>query len=282
MSLKNIFDVIAMDQLHISTIADKLYNEYFQQSDCVNDFKVFSTIRYDPNISRKFPKSVSDITVDNFFLLPEHIHRLQFTVDFFNYTNLKKDTLDFDLQLITSKLIQAIDHSQCPVDKSLRLRLVSDLNGEITVEIYDTIERPNLMIGFSEVPQDDIYDVYIDTTQIMMSPFTSFKTTARDHYNAARAKLPAEKTGKEEIIFANKQGFLMEGSITNVYIKRGDKWVTPTLDSGCLCGVTRHMLLTKHYVEEQPVLLQDLTIGDDVLLSNGLIGVVRGKIRGFK
>lgn len=74
----------------------------------------------------------------------------------------------------------------------------------------------------------------------------------------------------------------MEGSITNVAIKRkrDGKWVTPLLSSGCLCGVMRHFLLRRNYIEEDIVLIKDVSIGDEMILFNGVMGVVRGRVVG--
>lgn len=47
------------------------------------DLEILSTIRYDPNLSSVSPLTYDDITPQNFFLLPEHTSRLQFSMNFF-------------------------------------------------------------------------------------------------------------------------------------------------------------------------------------------------------
>ena len=71
-------------------------------------------------------------------------------------------------------------------------------------------------------------------------------------------------------------------SDTNVAIRRkkDGKWITPQLSSGCLCGVMRHFLLRKDFIEEETILLRSLEIDTEILLFNGIMGVVRGKIVG--
>jgi branched-chain amino acid aminotransferase len=67
----------------------------------------------------------------------------------------------------------------------------------------------------------------------------------------------AHRRGAEEAIFANTAGNLCEGTGTNVFVRVGDRLVTPTLASGCLPGVTRALLL-----EWMPdVVEQDMPIG---------------------
>ena len=44
------------------------------------------------------------------------------------------------------------------------------------------------------------------------------------------------------------------------------------LSSGCLCGVTRHFLLRKNFIEEDNVTLEQLKPGTKVLLMNAIMG----------
>jgi branched-chain amino acid aminotransferase len=58
-----------------------------------------------------------------------------------------------------------------------------------------------------------------------------------------RALAYARERGSSEAIFANLQGHLCEGTGTNVFYVVDGELRTPTLDSGCLAGVTRRLLL---------------------------------------
>ncbi len=53
----------------------------------------------------------------------------------------------------------------------------------------------------------------------------------------------AHRHGADEAVFANTSGQLCEGTGTNVFVRLGDRLVTPRLSSGCLAGVTRGLLL---------------------------------------
>ncbi len=53
----------------------------------------------------------------------------------------------------------------------------------------------------------------------------------------------AHDAGASEAIFANTAGYLCEGTGTNIFIRRGDGFVTPPLSSGCLAGITRELVL---------------------------------------
>jgi branched-chain amino acid aminotransferase len=57
------------------------------------------------------------------------------------------------------------------------------------------------------------------------------------------ALMRAKSRGAGEAIFANTRGELCEGTGTNIFIVEGDALHTPPLDSGCLAGVTRELVL---------------------------------------
>lgn len=270
-----------------SFFTEKGLKQSFEISD---DLNILSTIRFDPNLTRVSPQSVNEVTQQNFFLFAEHIERLKYTLEFFLEAKARsigkksRDAFQIDLALIYSELIQAIAESGVSVSDPLKIRLLLDLTGTVNVELYQTPSRPNLLDGLDEPFLLDLnYDIYVDTTPVLASPFTSFKTTKRDIYNTARARCLPGSSPREEVVLVNTLGEVTEGSITNIAIRSvsGD-WVTPKLTCGCLCGVTRLHLLKKGLMKEGTILLDHLKVGQEVLLMNGIMGVSRGTIRGFK
>jgi 4-amino-4-deoxychorismate lyase len=78
------------------------------------------------------------------------------------------------------------------------------------------------------------WNVHIDTVATPSTMHTSFKTTMRQHYSAARARcIPPSandmdgKSQMHEVLLFNSADEITEGSITSVYFYRGGKWVTP-------------------------------------------------------
>ncbi|KAG7662912.1 ABZ2 [[Candida] subhashii] len=281
----------SIDEVITSIHEDYIQKDFPKQYN--HDFEILSTIRYDPLLSRIPPMIYDEISSVNFFLLSEHIERLKFTLAYFHHQF--KTTMDFEITEsgLLEQLIRAMKYAQRPVMLPYKYRVLVDLSGNVRVEIHDTDHRDDLLagmfpclvdetlMGMSNV--DEVWDVYIDSKQTLISPFTSFKTTKRDAYNEVRARiLPGLRPGKEEVLLYNTSNKLMEGSITNVAIKRfsDGKWITPLLSSGCLCGVTRSFLLKKDFIEEDSIDIDDLLPGMDILLFNGVMGVVRGRIIG--
>ena len=58
-----------------------------------------------------------------------------------------------------------------------------------------------------------------------------------------RALARARQLGASEAVFANLRGHLCEGTGTNVFYVVDGELRTPTLASGCLAGITRHLIL---------------------------------------
>ncbi|HEX8215247.1 MAG TPA: aminodeoxychorismate synthase component I [Allosphingosinicella sp.] len=94
------------------------------------------------------------------------------------------------------------------------------------------------------------------------------KTTDRSFYDEARAR-----SGRAEVLFEDKDGFLTEGSFTHIFVERGGHLLTPALSRGLLPGILRARLIEQGEAEEA-----DLTPTD--LASGFYIGnVVRGLMR---
>lgn len=249
-------------------------------------FEILSTIRYDPSLSSSIPTEIGEVTKANFFLFQEHAARLEHTVGFFQEI-VKKTHPDYNAKLdvspsfMFSKLVNALDESNVSLSLSLRLRFLFNLHGEARIEIYETAPVENLMDGLlGHLPAGRLYDVYVDSKSVVASPFTSFKTTVRDHYTQARERILPKKSTHEEVLLVNSTGDVMEGSITNVAVRSTDgTWVTPLLTLGCLCGVTRNHLLRNNLIKEGTIPLEKLEVGQEILLTNAVLGVTRGVIR---
>ncbi len=73
----------------------------------------------------------------------------------------------------------------------------------------------------------------------------------------------AKERGGSEALLANTRGELCEGTGSNVAVVVGDELLTPPLDSGCLAGITRQLMLEWCAAEGLPCREQSLTM--DVL-----------------
>lgn len=251
-----------------------------------NEFELLSTIRYDPALTRP-RRAKGEIVEDetplampvpgdaNFFLLPYHWERLKFSIAFFEWP------IDVPYHHLYDELEGTV--TKLDPSRSYKLRVLVTREGLMVIEALAVAERNDLMSGFkSSVPpslQNPQYSIYLDTQPSLVSPFTSFKTTKRDVYSAARQRmLPANDPGPNEVLLYNTRDMITEGSITNVAFLRNGQWVTPPITSGCLCGVVRHHLLSEGFIYEDEISRHSVKAGEKILVFNAIIGVCSGVI----
>lgn len=83
------------------------------------------------------------------------------------------------------------------------------------------------------------------------SAVAGLKTTSYAENVVALAE--AARLGADEAVLANTVGDLCEGTGSNVFVERGGELLTPALDSGCLAGITRELVLEWSAAEGLPV-----------------------------
>jgi para-aminobenzoate synthetase/4-amino-4-deoxychorismate lyase len=100
------------------------------------------------------------------------------------------------------------------------------------------------------------------------------KTTNRALYALTHAS--AIEAGYDDVLFLNLRGEVTEGAISNIFVEKNGRWATPPIDCGLLAGVyRRHLLETRHGVEERVLSVEDLRSADAIYLTNALRGVRR-------
>ena len=73
------------------------------------------------------------------------------------------------------------------------------------------------------------------------SPLSRLKSTC--YMESILARTAARDAGYDEAIFLNEQGYLAEGSTTNVFLVSHGELITPCFESGVLPGITRDAVL---------------------------------------
>jgi para-aminobenzoate synthetase/4-amino-4-deoxychorismate lyase len=114
-------------------------------------------------------------------------------------------------------------------------------------------------------------------------PFIHHKTTCRRVYEAERERAVA--AGFLEVLFCNERGELTEGSITNVFILKAGKLLTPPLTCGLLGGVLRGALLDGEVespdgiqVSESVLSVKDLREAEAIYVGNSVRGLIRVRL----
>jgi branched-chain amino acid aminotransferase len=103
------------------------------------------------------------------------------------------------------------------------------------------------------------------------SPLAGVKTTS--WLNSVWAVAEAQREGFDEVVLLNERGEVSECTAANIFAVKGDKVLTPPLNSGCLEGVTRGVLTevapeAGTSVVEQTLRLEDLYAADEVFITS--------------
>ena len=84
-----------------------------------------------------------------------------------------------------------------------------------------------------------------------------------------QARREAQRNCTDEALLLNTQGELCCGTVSNLFVKRGERFLTPPLSSGCLPGIMRDRALSLGLAQEAD-LGSSLREDDQVLLINSL------------
>ncbi|EJD05274.1 uncharacterized protein FOMMEDRAFT_27438 [Fomitiporia mediterranea MF3/22] len=268
------------------------------------DFDLFTSFRYDPKLlTSPWNTAVNKIETPYLFF-NYHIERLVAAALHFGwYRALDAVQAPGASARIRHMCDQAVMDCVLPdKEKGLGLRVLLSITGDIRVEAHPTrpLTRDPLLAASinplttptSRLPTP-IFTVQLDTQPTPTSAFTSFKTTARAHYDAARARRGIkDRRELREVLLYNERGEIMEGSVRNVAFWRGGDandpsfgvgvggWVTPPDRSGGLPGTVRRYLLERGMMKEGIIRVSDVKIGEYVLLSNGWDGTILGRVVG--
>ena len=106
------------------------------------------------------------------------------------------------------------------------------------------------------------------------SPLSRLKSTC--YMESILARTTAKAAGYDEAIFLNEQGYLAEGSTTNVFLVSRGELITPCFESGVLPGITRDAVLeiarTAHIkATERWVQLNELVEAEEAFLTNSIL-----------
>lgn len=120
----------------------------------------------------------------------------------------------------------------------------------------------------------DQMDAWSETTAVVTVPWprnergalAGLKTTSYGENVLALSRAHAQDA--TEAIFANLQGNLCEGTGTNVFYVVDGELRTPTLDSGCLAGITRHLILEWYGAREVDEPIEAIGGASEVFLAS--------------
>jgi len=106
------------------------------------------------------------------------------------------------------------------------------------------------------------------------SPLSRLKSTC--YMENTLARMTARTAGCDEAILLNEQGYLAEGSTTNIFLASNGERITPSLESGVLPGITREAVLeiagaANIKILERQVELQELIEAEEAFITNSIL-----------
>jgi len=143
-----------------------------------------------------------------------------------------------------------------------RIRLALSRRGCIAIELTPLPEPPEEPVAVAVAP------LPVEAGDFRLR----HKTSDREFYDQARAA-----SGAFEILFTDPDGYITEGSFTNLFVERDAMLLTPPLARPMLPGILRARLIDEGRAKEAD--LREADLADGFLIGNALRGLVRARLR---
>lgn len=143
--------------------------------------------------------------------------------------------------------------------------------------------EPQLLFHAREIPytlkdyEQGFSVVLLSTPRSEKSILTRIKST--NYIENILGREEARQAGAHEGLWINSEGYLSEGTITNVFFFKEGVLYTPSLDCGCLDGTRRTIILK--LASERGVKVQEgrykpsiIADSDQIFLTNSLLGIM--------
>ncbi len=169
--------------------------------------------------------------------------------------------------------------------RKLLEELMSDIDGEVYYKIY---LRPNgdMLVEYQKAPEDLVF------ADLGFSGFRKSGVIPSQLKVVGRTDVLLARVHKKtyDILMLSPEGFLAEGSFSNVFLVKGESIVTPSLDTGILSGITREVVIrvakdNGFDVSERKVFPWEIFESEEIFIthtSRGIVPVKRIESSEFK
>jgi len=195
------------------------------------DFALIETLRWVPG--------------KGYFVLPEHLARLQASAEYFDYPCSAEQVSDY---------LQALAESFPSSPQRVRLLLTSDGLLEATSLSISEVPSTPLRIRFARQA--------VDCRDILLF----HKTTRRGIYEKALS----EAGDADEVVLWNERGEVTECCTANLVVEKNDELVTPPVTCGLLQGTYRGYLLGRGVIREEMISREELRKSTRIYLVNAV------------
>lgn len=190
---------------------------------------------------------------NDYLLLERHLKRLQQSAEYFEYR--------YDVEHIRRQLLDTTKAFNKSRKYKVRLRL--NRFGETSIEHVRLDEgiQPGVIA---------LADVRTNSSD----RFLYHKTTHRRLYDEMSRR--ATEQGLADFIFLNERGEVTEGAISNIFVRKGGRLITPPVGCGLLNGIYRQYVLEREpEVVEAVLTKEDIHDADAIYICNTVRGMRR-------
>ncbi len=209
------------------------------------------------------------------FRLDHHLQRLFLSLEYLKFP------IPFNFDSLKEAIFKTLEANRLE-DAYIRLNVT---RGEgATVPDPSTCKSPNLIIMTREyLPYSPaLYQKGYRGKVVRVRPSPHVPTVTMKTINFLDhiiAKMEAKASGFNEGILVNTEGHVTEGTVSNIFLVKGDLLSTPSKESGLLPGITRQAVLEiaedqKMRAEEGKINLKQLLEADEAFLTNSLIEIM--------
>jgi para-aminobenzoate synthetase/4-amino-4-deoxychorismate lyase len=187
-------------------------------------------------------------------LLDSHIRRIKESAEYFGFP--------FD----AGKFLKVLEKNAVGLDsrEKYRVRALVDKKGNFSIENMKLAEQSGEKAFIALAGQKT------DSQNI----FLYHKTTKREFYDTMYRK--ALEKGFFDLVFINEKGEVTEGCISNIFIKRKGKLITPPIECGLLDGLMRQYILSKtRNAAEDVITPDDLRNAEEIYFCNSVRGITK-------
>ena len=214
------------------------------------------------------------------FRLDSHLTRLRCSAESIGLTH-NILTTDGGKQSLKAACVAILEANKL---KDARIRLtVSAGEGDMTPD-PSTCSSPTVLItarNLDPLPPEKYETGFKATVSFLrrnsQSPLSRLKSTC--YMENILARMAAKTAGCDEALFLNEQGYLAEGSSTNVFLVRHGELITPCFESGVLPGITRDAVLeiartSNIKTTERWVQLNELIEAQEAFVTNSILELI--------
>jgi branched-chain amino acid aminotransferase len=190
-------------------------------------------------------------------------------------------SLPYDPEELVAITIELLRRNEARSDAYVRPILL--LSGEVlAVRMHDIETRFSIAVSPFPARYIDPAGVRCMVSSWRRAPDACTPLRAKiigTYVGPALAKTEALRAGFDEALLLTTEGNLAEASASNVFLRRGEQWITPAPDQDILEGVTRGEVIRLlaedgERVVERSIDRSELYVCDEALLCGTAVGVV--------